>query len=165
MKDEAAELSIRARRKAEELLAGMIEHGGDRRSTSRLRAPTLNEVGVTKTESSAWQALARFPDAEFEATLKAIRSEKPGTLSVQVVVRAARAWARALDEEHAHDDARARAAREVKASVNQIRVAAALGWDELDDEMFKCLASKLERSIAELSETLDCERQRRAARA
>ncbi len=44
----AAEIRLRAERRAGELLAQSVEHGGDRRSGSRSRGTTLKVLGVSK---------------------------------------------------------------------------------------------------------------------
>jgi hypothetical protein len=74
----ATEIKVRAERRCGELLAANVEHGGDRRSESRSHATTLNEMGLTKDESSRYQQLAAMPDEHFEtavATAKATASE------------------------------------------------------------------------------------------
>lgn len=66
VQNQAAEAALRARRRAGELLAETVEHGGDRRSESRLQPATLNDHGVSKTQSSRWQAIADIPEEKFE---------------------------------------------------------------------------------------------------
>ena len=64
-KDIIAEIKVRAeRRMGEELsvIPGKGTHGGDR-SSSTMR---LDDLGISKTESSRWQAVAAIPDDEFE---------------------------------------------------------------------------------------------------
>ena len=64
---EAAVLRIEAQARAGELLREMAEHGerdrgrGDRRPESHDATPKLDDLGVTKSESSRWQRLARVP--------------------------------------------------------------------------------------------------------
>ena len=66
----AAEVKLRAERRAGELLKELKLHGGDRsweRSTSRL---TLRDIGVSKDQSSRWQLAATVAEEEFEEFLR-----------------------------------------------------------------------------------------------
>jgi hypothetical protein len=64
---EAAEIRLRAERRAGELLAEMRDRGervdghGDQKSGLRRATPILSDLGVEKTQSSRWQAIARVP--------------------------------------------------------------------------------------------------------
>ena len=74
----ATEIKVRAERRCGELLRTTVEHGGDRRSESRSKAPTLNDMGLTRDESSRYQQLAAMPAEHFEtavATAKATAGE------------------------------------------------------------------------------------------
>lgn len=64
----AAELKLRAERKAGELLAAseFTGRGGDRKSSSQSELDSLEGLGVTKKESHRWQAIAVVPAEEFE---------------------------------------------------------------------------------------------------
>lgn len=59
----AAALKLRAERKAGELLAATVKRGGDQSNRELL---CLSDLGVTKIESSRWQAIATVPADEFE---------------------------------------------------------------------------------------------------
>lgn len=54
----ATKIKVRAERRCEELLAASVEHGGDRKTESRSKPPTLIEMGLTKDESNRYQSLA-----------------------------------------------------------------------------------------------------------
>jgi hypothetical protein len=71
--NEAAELKLRAERRLGELLAETVDHGGDRRSKSH--RTTLNGLpeGVSKTQSSRWQRIARVPLRDFEKYVKDVK--------------------------------------------------------------------------------------------
>ena len=74
----ATEIKVRAERRCGELLSKTVEHGGDRKSESRSKSPTLNEMGLSKDESSRYQQLAAMPADHFEtavATAKATAGE------------------------------------------------------------------------------------------
>ena len=84
----ACEIRLRAERKAGRLLSQMEKAKGARGSGSnqhRVRsrdetAPTLSEIGVSKSQSSRWQRLAAVSEEEFEAALAA--PEKPSTSGI-----------------------------------------------------------------------------------
>lgn len=60
----------RADRKCGEWLKGNIEHGGDRKTKSRLQDVTLKNIGVSKIESHRLQRIAEIPEAKFESILQ-----------------------------------------------------------------------------------------------
>ena len=80
-------MKLRAERRAGELLALTVEHGGDRRSESRSPQPNLKDLGVTPDQSSEWQALAALPEAEFDRALEEARAD--GVVTRGGVVRRA----------------------------------------------------------------------------
>ena len=55
----AAEIKIRAERKCGELLGVDIQHGGDRKSGSRSHDVTLNDIGLSRMQSSRYQQIAK----------------------------------------------------------------------------------------------------------
>jgi N6-adenosine-specific RNA methylase IME4/transcriptional regulator with XRE-family HTH domain len=82
----ATEIRLRAERRCGELLALTPKNpgaaGGGARETSRGRialprsqVPTLAALGVSKTQSSRWQAAALLPEPEFERRLAAAKRE------------------------------------------------------------------------------------------
>jgi len=62
----AEEIKLRAERRAGELLGETVNHGGDRKTESRSNDTTLNDIGVTKDQSSKWQKIASIPEKKFE---------------------------------------------------------------------------------------------------
>jgi len=62
----AAEVKLRAERKAGELLAQLQLHGGDRKSQKAEDRPKLEDIGITKDQSSRWQLAAAISEREFE---------------------------------------------------------------------------------------------------
>lgn len=74
----AAEIRVRAERKCGELLAEMPKNKGaayegnpgksDARSPD-ITTQTLEEMGISKRQSSEWQKLAAVPEEQFEAAM------------------------------------------------------------------------------------------------
>ena len=61
----AAEVKLRAERKAGELIGQLQLHGGNR-SDETIERVTLDELGVSKDQSSRWQLIASLPDESFD---------------------------------------------------------------------------------------------------
>jgi hypothetical protein len=78
MQNWAAEIRVRAERRAGELLREMAETGtrhsgrGDQKSESRPPTPKLSDLGISKDHASQWQRLADVPTPEFESKLRSI---------------------------------------------------------------------------------------------
>jgi hypothetical protein len=79
MQNWAAEIRIRAERRAGALLRGLADSGGRQtgkvppnRQSPTATVQTLSDLGVTKTQSSKWQQLADVSDPEFETKLREI---------------------------------------------------------------------------------------------
>ena len=62
----AAEVKLRAERKAGELLGQLQLHGGDRKAQKADDRPKLEDIGITKDQSSRWQLTAAVPERDFE---------------------------------------------------------------------------------------------------
>lgn len=65
----AAEIRLRAERRAGELLAEMRQKGerkkpGDNRKTSRSTTSQLSDLGISRDQSSNWQKVAAIPNME-----------------------------------------------------------------------------------------------------
>jgi hypothetical protein len=78
VQNHAAELMLRAERRAGELLAELLPHGGDRKSTARYGAGTLADLGIDPVRSSLWRREAAIPEAAFERYLA--RAKRLGKL-------------------------------------------------------------------------------------
>jgi hypothetical protein len=83
LENRAAQLRLRAERRAGELLREMRERGqrdrgrgGDRRSRSRPATVKLADLGLTRSQSSRLQRVARIPDETFERWLDRLRSQQ-----------------------------------------------------------------------------------------
>ncbi|MCA9234317.1 MAG: hypothetical protein KDA44_02545 [Planctomycetales bacterium] len=70
LQNRAAELKLRAERKAGAFLSGLGLHGGDRRSKTRNVSLNLDDLGIKKHQSRRWQMAASVPDADFERFLQ-----------------------------------------------------------------------------------------------
>jgi hypothetical protein len=79
----ATEIRVRAQRRAGEMLAQTVKNTGTRLNgggespvvvlNDRREAPTLADMGITKDQSSNWQALASMSEEHFEATVEAAK--------------------------------------------------------------------------------------------
>lgn len=65
MQNHAAELKLRAERKAGQILAELRLRGGDRRSKRHRAHLKLDDLGVSKDQSKRWQRIASVPESEF----------------------------------------------------------------------------------------------------
>ena len=86
LQNKAAEVKLRAERRGGELLKDMkaqgtrAMQGGDRKSKysddTLMDAPTLDDLGITRAESSRWQQLADLPTDAFERQITDARRER-----------------------------------------------------------------------------------------
>jgi N6-adenosine-specific RNA methylase IME4 len=90
-----AEIKIRAERRMGELLRemkedGELQHGGDRKSESRFHRATLNDIGISRTQSFRWQRTASLPESIFEAYIRETkeRQEEITTNAILAIVHA-----------------------------------------------------------------------------
>lgn len=65
LQNKAAELKLRSERCAGELLGSMGLHGGDRRSDKSKTRPSLDELGISQSQSQRWQKEATVPETDF----------------------------------------------------------------------------------------------------
>lgn len=70
IQNHAAELKLRAERRAGDMLKGMVKRGGDRKSKYHDDTLKLDALGLTKLQASRWQREATVPEREFERFLK-----------------------------------------------------------------------------------------------
>ena len=91
----ATEIRVRAQRRAGEMLAQTEKRDGGQAMKARSAAPTevipptLADMGITKDQSSNWQALASMSDAHFEATVEAAK-DTAGEVTTAFMLREAR---------------------------------------------------------------------------
>lgn len=91
MVNAAAEIKLRAERRAGQILLEMDKHEGGRpsenpSSASRGFAPKLADLGVTHDQSSRWQQMAAMPQSKFEQHL-AERKEAGEEITLKSVLR------------------------------------------------------------------------------
>lgn len=89
LQNHAAEIKLRAERRAGELLAELKLAGGDRRSTVAGSSLTLEELGISKHQSSRWQREAAVPEDVFERFLREI-NDSSAELTSAALLRIAR---------------------------------------------------------------------------
>ena len=102
----AAEVRLRAERRAGEMIAAMALHGGDRRGADSDDRVTLGDLGVSKDQSARWQKLARVAAGDFDAHLAAVkgRGEELTTAGLLRLAKPARRKTRkAVPDEDAPD--------------------------------------------------------------
>lgn len=85
MQNVAAELKLRAERKAGQLLRELRLHGGDRRSRVRKSHLRLDQLGISRVQSHRWQLEASVPDEEFEKYVRSSNDRHKELTSVGLV--------------------------------------------------------------------------------
>ena len=92
MQNACAEIKLRAERKAGELLRDMPKQDGGRpKKTGNMvlpvseenHPPKLEDIGITKMQSSRFQAIASIPEEEFEEAIEETKREKDELTSKQ----------------------------------------------------------------------------------
>jgi len=98
----ATDIRIRAEMRAGELLIKMAERGERRDHSQRSRGatsdlpPKLSDLGVSKTQSSRWQRLAKLSDKQREEKIAA--AKKKAAAALDAVAKTTRVELRAADE-------------------------------------------------------------------
>jgi hypothetical protein len=70
LQNQAAEIKLRAERKAGTVLADLTLRGGDRKSKSQPESLILADLGISRNQSSRWQQMAAVPEAQFQRYLE-----------------------------------------------------------------------------------------------
>ena len=77
---DAAEVVLWAERRLGELLGQTVQHGGDRKTENKVTACHLDDLGISKKQSSRWQRVFGLPHELFTDYLKRARNhQKPAT--------------------------------------------------------------------------------------
>jgi hypothetical protein len=69
IRNRAAKIRLQAERRAGQLLANLVKHGGDRRSNDRSNHIRLVDLGIDHNQSARWQRAASVPKEAFEQYL------------------------------------------------------------------------------------------------
>lgn len=87
IQNQVAEVKIRAERRAGELLRDMEKHTGQLlRGTTmgpREQVATLDDMGISKNQSSRWQTIASIPEEEFESRIELIKAAEKELTSAE----------------------------------------------------------------------------------
>lgn len=95
----ATEIKVRAERRAGQMLRESAERGEratkesgiNQHRVSNDATPTLTDIGITRDQSSRWQALAAMPDEHFETAVETAK-ETAGEVTTAHMLRAARGY-------------------------------------------------------------------------
>ncbi len=102
VQNKAAELKLRAERKAGKALASMSLHGGDRRSKRHRERLKLADLGISQSQSRRWQMEASVPDTTFRRFVEAANKESV-EITASGLLRIARALKTKTVEKHKGD--------------------------------------------------------------
>lgn len=91
VQNRAAELKLRAERQAGKLLSQMMLRGGDRRSKDHAERLKLEDLGISRNQSTRWQMQARLPDKVFREHIKQTCAAGKELTSAKLM-RLARQW-------------------------------------------------------------------------
>lgn len=89
MQNEAAEFKLRAERKAGKMLADLARRGRRGSQMYQLGTFTLDQLGISRNESSRWQREATVPEETFDAFVRASQSTG-AELSTEALLRLSR---------------------------------------------------------------------------
>jgi hypothetical protein len=95
MIEQATEIRLRAERRAGQLLKQMADsgerdrgHGGDRKSQSHDATVKLDDLGISKTQSSRWQKLGEMEEDAFEARTATAKKQAVASVEMTAAERA-----------------------------------------------------------------------------
>jgi hypothetical protein len=91
IQNRAAEVKLRAERQAGKLLAQMTLRGGDRRSKSHSKRLKLDDLGISRNQSTRWQMQARVPENIFREHIRETCDAGKELTSARLI-RLARQW-------------------------------------------------------------------------
>jgi hypothetical protein len=89
----AAELKLRAERKAGEILRSLKLRGGDRRSKGHRVRLNLDDLGISRQDSKRWQCISSLPEEVFRQYIRTANKlgQEISSANVQRMARKARA--------------------------------------------------------------------------
>jgi hypothetical protein len=91
IQNRAAEVKLRAERQAGKLLAEMTLRGGDRRSKRHNERLKLDDLGISRNQSTRWQMQARVPENIFQEHIKVTCNSGKEITSARLL-RLAKQW-------------------------------------------------------------------------
>ncbi len=91
IQNRAAEVKLRAERQAGKLLAQMTLRGGDRRSKNHDERLKLDDLGISRNQSTRWQMEARVPENVFREHIREMCDAGKELTSARLM-RFARQW-------------------------------------------------------------------------
>jgi len=91
IQNRAAEVKLRAERQAGKLLSQMMLRGGDRRSKNHHERLKLEDIGISRNQSTRWQMQARVPEDVFQEHVRQV-CEAGQELTSARLLRLARQW-------------------------------------------------------------------------
>jgi hypothetical protein len=91
IQNRAAEVKLRAERQAGKLLAQMTLRGGDRRSKNHHERLKLDDIGISRNQSTRWQIQARVPEKVFREHIRETCQAGKEITSAQLM-RLAKHW-------------------------------------------------------------------------
>ncbi len=93
MQNQCAEIKLRAERRAGEILAELPKKRGSRPPDAGLQpaTPSLDKLGIDKTESSRWQKLAAIPEEVFDRHVQNVKSDRAELTTAGLIRAAAKA--------------------------------------------------------------------------
>jgi hypothetical protein len=94
IQNRAAEVKLRAERHAGKLLSQMTLRGGDRRSKNHRERLKLDDLGISRNQSTRWQMQARLPENVFREHIK-VTCESGKELTSTRLLRLAKRWTEA----------------------------------------------------------------------
>lgn len=96
IQNRAAEVKLQAERQAGKLLSQLSLRGGDRRSKSRRERLKLDDLGISRNQSTRWQMQAKVPENIFRDYIKQT-CEAGKELTSANFMRLAKRWDEPLD--------------------------------------------------------------------
>lgn len=114
VQNKAAELKLRAERKAGKALASLSLHGGDRRSKRHRDRLKLADLGISQSQSRRWQMEASVPEATFRRYVEAANTQ-----FVEITASGLLRIARTLKQAHGKDTCEATAVKSAVRSTSQ----------------------------------------------
>jgi hypothetical protein len=91
IQNRAAEVKLRAERQAGKLLAEMTLRGGDRRSKNHNERLKLEDLGISRNQSTRWQMQARVPENVFREHIR-LTCDAGKELTSARLLRFAKQW-------------------------------------------------------------------------